>query len=190
MGDVSRKEKTEFEKLFDQWLELPETVIGEIIDSELHVSPRPSPSQASANSVLGIEIGGPFHLGRGGPGGWWILDEPEVHIDSNITVPDMAGWKRSRMPQLPTELYFSSVPDWICEILSPSTAVFDRVKKMPLYAQQGVKHIWLVDVRVKTLEVYENQNGKWLLLRSYSNNDMIRAVPFELIEFNLASLWQ
>jgi Uma2 family endonuclease len=174
----------------EMWLELPDNVVGEIIMGELHVSPRPAPKHATASSALGIEIGGPFQFGKsGGPGGWWILDEPEIHIEDSITVPDIAGWKRERMPQIPNEAFFSIAPDWICEVLSPGTAAFDRAKKMPLYAEQGVKHLWLVDPIEKSLEVFENDNARWVLIHTYINDDKVRAVPFDAIEIELSSLW-
>ncbi|MGZ3770108.1 MAG: Uma2 family endonuclease [Bdellovibrio sp.] len=173
----------------EKWLELPDNVVGEIIMGELQVSPRPAPKHAVASSSLGSELMGPFHKGNGGPGGWWILDEPEIHLESNIIVPDIAGWRRDRLPTIPDEAFFSIIPDWACEVLSPSTAAFDRVKKMPLYAQQGLKHFWLVDPNAKTLEVYENDHGRWVLIKTYMNDDKVRAIPFDAIEIDLSVLW-
>ncbi len=155
MNSTASKKKTAYEK----WLELPENVIGEIIMGDLHVSPRPASKHTRAASKLGGALDGPFDSGTGGPGGWWILDEPEIHLENNIIVPDIAGWRRERMPTFPDVPFFTLSPDWICEVLSPSTAAFDRVKKMPLYAQVGVKHFWLVDPILKTLEVYENDHA-------------------------------
>ena len=124
MSSSVLKKKTAYEK----WLELPEHVVGEIIMGELQVSPRPASKHTIASSSLGEELVGPFHKGRnGGPGGWWILDEPEVHFENNILVPDLAGWRRERLPASPDVAFFTVVPDWVCEVLSPSTAVFDRV---------------------------------------------------------------
>lgn len=185
MSSSAIKEKIAYEK----WLELPENVIGEIIMGDLHVSPRPAPKHARASSILGGNLTGPFDQGKGGPGGWWILDEPEIHLENNIIVPDIAGWRRERMPQIPDEAFFSVVPDWICEVLSPSTAALDRAKKMPFYAQQGVKYFWLVDPIAKTLEVYENDHARWILVHTYANDDKLRAVPFDAIEIELAALW-
>ena len=118
-----------------------------------------------------------------------LLFEPEVHIDAHIVVPDIAGWTRLRMPALPDEAFFSMAPDWICEVLSPGTAVLDRVKKMPLYIEFGVKYFWLVDPILKTLEIYVNDHSAWKLVRTYANDDKVRAVPFDAIEINLSSLW-
>jgi hypothetical protein len=185
MNSTAPKVKTPQE----MWLELPDNVVGEIIMGELHVSPRPAPRHSNSASGVVDQVRGPFHSGKGGPGGWIILFEPEVHIDFNITVPDIAGWRRARLPQIPNEAFFSIAPDWICEVLSPGTAILDRARKMPLYAQQGVKNFWLVDPIEKTLEVYENNMGKWLLLHTYANDDKVRAVPFDAIEIELSSLW-
>ena len=185
MSSSATKEKTVYEK----WLELPENVIGEIIMGNLHVSPRPAPRHGNAASSLLDEVMGPFHKGKGGPGGWLIMIEPEVHLENNILVPDLAGWRRERMPHIPDEAFFSVVPDWICEVLSPSTAVLDKAKKMPLYAQQGVKHFWMVDPISKTLEIYENDHARWVLVHTYANDDKVRSVPFDAIEIELSMLW-
>ncbi len=139
------------------------------------------------DGAQGVKIGGPFDIG--GPGGWWILDEPEIHLDSHILVPDLAGWKRERMPQIPDEAFFTLIPDWVCEVLSPSTRRLDKSKKMPLYAQQGLRYLWLVDPVDKTLEVYENQSGKWFLHQVYSDNDIAQAAPFDSLKIDLSALW-
>ncbi|HTN89597.1 MAG TPA: Uma2 family endonuclease, partial [Sorangium sp.] len=111
---------------------VPPNKVAELIGGVLHVMPRPAPRHANASSVLGIEIGGPFQRGRGGPGGWWILDEPELRFpdpaapgEVDAVVPDIAGWRRERMPELPETAYFPLAPDWICEVLSPSTERVD-----------------------------------------------------------------
>ncbi len=174
---------------YEQWLELPENVVGEILMGELYVSPRPAPKHARASSILGGSLTGPFDQGNGGPGGWWILDEPEIHLESTIIVPDIAGWKRERMPQIPDEAFFSVVPDWVCEVASPSTAGLDRARKMPFYAQSGVKHFWLVDPIAKSLEVYENDHGRWVVVHTYVDDEKVWAVPFDAIEIDLSTLW-
>ncbi|PWU18830.1 MAG: hypothetical protein C5B49_06595 [Bdellovibrio sp.] len=178
-----------FESLYQQFINLPETVIGEILGGELHVSPRPSPKHSRASSIIGGELVGPFDRGRGGPGGWWILDEPEIHLESNILVPDLAGWKRDVLPTLPEEAFFAVAPNWICEVLSPGTTAIDRVKKMPLYAQYGVAHAWLVDPIAKTLEIFRLEDQRWVLLNSFSDNDRVRAEPFAAIEIELEGVW-
>ena len=185
MSSIAAKEKTAHEK----WLELPDNVIGEIIGGNLHVSPRPAPKHARASTKLSGQLDGPFDSGKGGPGGWVIVFEPEIHLDVNIIVPDIAGWTREHLPEIPDAAFFSIVPDWICEVLSPGTVVLDRSKKMPIYARQGVRHFWLVDPIAKTLEVYENDHLNWKLLRTYANDDKVRAAPFDAIEIDLAVLW-
>ncbi|MFM9968059.1 MAG: Uma2 family endonuclease [Burkholderiales bacterium] len=174
---------------YEDILALPEHVVGEIIQGVLRTHPRLAPKHALAYSSLGIELGGPFQHGKNGPGGWWILDEPELHLGTDVLVPDLAGWRRARMPHLPDAAWFKLAPDWICEILSPSTAKVDRVEKLPIYAYSGVAHCWLVDPDLKTLEVFENRNGKWLLLNVLENNASVSQPPFDAIAFDLASLW-
>ena len=170
-----------FNSLYEQFMRLPETAVGEILSGELHVSPRPAPKHARAASSIGGKIMGPFDHGQGGPGGWWILDEPEVHLEENIIVPDLAGWKRDLLPTLPNDAFFTAAPNWICEVLSPGTAAVDRVKKMPLYAQYGVGHSWLVDPGAKTLEVFRLENERWTLLKSFAGDDLVRAEPFDAV---------
>jgi Uma2 family endonuclease len=136
MTATARKLAT-YEDLFD----LPENIIGQIIHGQLITQPRPAPKHALASSSLGDELMSPFQKGRGGPGGWWILDEPELHLGPHILVSDLAGWRRERLPELPTTAYFTLPPDWICEILSPSTARLDRADKMPIYAAQGISFL-------------------------------------------------
>jgi Uma2 family endonuclease len=185
MNQAAKKIKT----IHEQWLELPDHVVGEIIAGELHVSPRPAPKHGNAASSLLNEVMGPFHKGKGGPGGWIIMMEPELHLDSNILVPDIGGWRRERLPTIPEEAFFSLAPDWVCEVLSPSTASLDRVKKMPLYLNLGVKYLWLIDPIIKTLEVYKSDQVSWVLVKTYMNSDKVVAVPFDAIEIELSTLW-
>ena len=121
-GLAGRREAT-----YEDLLSLPDDVLGQIVEGELHATPRPAIDHQRASSVLGIRLGDPFDLGGGGPGGWWIVDEPELHLDWNVLVPDLAGWRRERLPELPREAFFTLAPDWVCEVLSPSTARLDRV---------------------------------------------------------------
>jgi Uma2 family endonuclease len=174
---------------YEDLFTLPENVIGEIVNGRLVAQPRPAPRHAHAYSALGGELGPPFDKGRGGPGGWWILDEPEVHLDADILVPDLAGWRRERMSHLPETAWFALAPDWVCEILSPGTARFDRAEKLPVYLRHGVKHAWLVDPDLKTLEVFESQNGKWVLLTVLEDAAPVSQPPFDAITFDLSSLW-
>ncbi len=171
-------------------LALPDHLVGEIIAGELIASPRPGPRQARASSVLGSKITSPFDEGQGGPGGWWILDEPELHLGQNILVPDLAGWKKEKMPNIPVEqAYFEIAPNWVCEVLSNRTAGMDRVKKLPIYAREKVDHVWLIDPDKKTLEVYSRDVERWILLGSYAGNECVRAAPFDAVEIDLGSLW-
>ncbi len=174
---------------YEDILGLPEHIIGEIINGRIESHPRPAPKHALASSSLGGELFFPFQKGKGGPGGWWIIDEPELHLAAHVLVPDLAGWKKERMPVLPDTAWFEAVPDWICEILSPSTAKIDRVEKMPIYAHLGVRHFWLIDPQLQTLEVYELCNGQWVLLETIDNDKPVSIAPFQDISFPLSSLW-
>ncbi|MEN8132950.1 MAG: Uma2 family endonuclease [Pseudomonadota bacterium] len=185
MTQPSKREAT-----YEDILTLPENQVGEILFGQLHTHPRPAPKHAQAYSALGYSLGGPFSGGIGGPGGWWIIDEPEQHLGENIIVPDLAGWRRERMPQLPETAWFELAPDWVCEILSPSTARTDRALKMPIYARERVPHLWLVDPDARTLENYRLQDdGHWLLLQTLKEDDPVQQPPFEAVSFSLASLW-
>jgi Uma2 family endonuclease len=174
---------------YEDVLALPEHLVGEIIDGELHVSPRPAPRHALASSVLGGEIGPPYHGGRGGPGGWWILDEPELHLDRDVVVPDLAGWRRERMPALPDQAFFTIAPDWICEVLSPATARIDRMKKLAFYAREAVRHAWLVDPLQQMLEVLRLDQSHWTIIAVHGGRDVVHAEPFEAIALHLSRLW-
>ena len=177
--------------LYDDLMALPDNVVGEIIAGRLYAQPRPAGRHTLAHSGLHGEIDGPFHKGRGGPGGWWILIEPEIHFvrDTEVAVPDLAGWRRERMPTLPKDHRFDVVPDWVCEVLSPDAARIDRADKMPIYATQGVPFLWLIDPISRTLEVFVLREGRWSLEHVYQQDDEMRAVPFEAVAFSLEVLW-
>ena len=174
-----------YEDLFD----LPDHVIGEILHGQLITQPRPAPRHARTSSIIGGEIVPAYDQGRGGPGGWWILFEPELHLGRDILVPDLAGWRRERMPYFPDEAYFSIAPDWICEVLSPGTARTDRAVKMPIYAEQCVQWLWLVDPDIRTLEVYRLLEDRWLLEHTWQHDDVVKAPPFDDISMNLSDFW-
>ncbi len=178
-----------YEDLFD----LPEHIVGEILNGVLETHPRPAPRHARSSSSLGGKIVGPYDHGQGGPGGWWILDEPELHLGPDVMVPDLAGWRRERMESLPETAWFECVPDWVCEVISPSTGRIDRAVKMPLYAHYGVKYIWIVDPDLKTLEAYQLQEdksvNKWLLIKTLQDAEAVSLPPFDEIEFDLSVLW-
>ena len=152
--------------LYEQLLALPDHVTGEILNGELYTQARPAGRHGVSAIALGADLAAPFGFGRGGPGGWWIIPEPEVHFirDMEVAVPDLTGWRRERMPSIPEGHRFEVVPDWVCEILSPSTAKKDRVVKLPLYARYGVAHVWLVDPAAQTLEAFELKENHWLLI--------------------------
>lgn len=174
---------------YEDLLQAPKHLVAEIINGRLITHPRPAPRHARATSLLGGELVYPFDRGRRGPGGWWILDEPELHLGEHVLVPDLAGWRRERLPALPETAWFELAPDWICEVLSPTTAHIDRVEKLPIYAAMEVKHAWLVDPDIRTLEAYENHEGKWVLLNAFENNDWVSVAPFNAVEIELAALW-
>jgi hypothetical protein len=174
---------------YDQILALPEHVVGEIVDGELHVSPRPASPHAFTNSGLSYELTGPFQRGRGGPGGWWFLTEPELHFGRQVVVPDLAGWRRERMPRIPDVPYFELAPDWVCEVASPSTAKLDRTKKTRVYARAGVRHLWIVDPVARTLEVFRLVDGRWTLVAAHADEETVRVEPFDAIELSLAGWW-
>lgn len=174
-----------YEDLFD----LPDNVVGQIIHGVLHTHPRPASPHAWATSALGMDLGTPFHRGRGGPGGWWIIDEPELHLGPHILVPDLAGWRRERMPQMPAVAYFELPPDWVCEVLSPSTVKLDRTQKLEIYAESGIPWAWLLDPIARTLEVFQLVNGHWQLEAACADDIRVRAAPFDAVELELGALW-
>ena len=173
---------------YEDVLNAPENKVAEILDGELFLSPRPASRHAVAASRLG-RILGPFDDDPGGPGGWWILDEPELHFGGQVVVPDLAGWRRERMPEPPASPAFTIVPDWVCEVISPGTERLDRARKLPIYAHAGVGHAWLVSPLARTLEVLRLHEGRWLLIGAHSSDEVVRAEPFEAVEVDLLLLW-
>lgn len=169
---------------------LPPNMVGEIIQGVLYANPRPATPHAQSTSSLGGELHGPFRRGRGGPGGWILLDEPELHFGEDVVVPDIAGWRRERMPELPETAFLTLAPDWLCEALSPSTAKLDRTKKLPLYARVRVPHVWLVDAEQKTLEVFRLDGATYRLVATCADDANIRAEPFDAVELELGALWE
>ncbi len=179
------------DELYEEYLRVPSHLRAEIIGGTLYVLPRPAPRHANASSMLGGELSGPFQRGRGGPGGWWILDEPELHLEHKVPiVPDLAGWRVERMPELPETAYFTLAPDWVCEVVSRSTETIDRDEKLPYYAAHHVRHVWLVDPIDKRLEVHTlDDTGRWRAVRIYEGDEPVRAEPFDAIELDLGALW-
>jgi Uma2 family endonuclease len=174
---------------YDDLVKLPDNLVAEIVDGELHASPKPAPAHVIAGSSIGALIANPYSFGRGGPGGWWILDEPELHLGPDVLVPDLAGWKRERMPQRPDTAYFPLAPDWVCEVLSPSTTRLDRTRKLGIYARERVAHAWLIDPLAQTLEVFGLEGGRWTLLAAHGGEAIVRVEPFGEIDLELALLW-
>jgi Uma2 family endonuclease len=170
-------------------LDAPPHVVAEIIGGQLRLSPRPGGPHTSVASALEDELGPPFKRGRGGPGGWIILGEPELHLEREIVVPDLAGWRRERLPRVPNAAYFTLAPDWLCEVLSRSTEKLDRADKLPIYAAHGVRNVWLVNPLQRTLEVLRLYDGKWLTLAVHCDEARVRVEPFDAIELDLADLW-
>ena len=174
---------------YQELCQVPDHKVAEILDGELIVTPRPALRHASASSGLGGLLWGPFQGGRNGPGGWWILDEPELHLADDILVPDLAGWRRARVPSIPDAAYMTLAPDWVCEVISPATERMDRSRKMRIYARESVQHLWLLDPLVRTLEVLRLENARWVLLDTHGDADVVRVEPFEAVEIELTALW-
>lgn len=168
---------------------LPPHVVGEILYGVLHTHPRPAPRHGLAANRLGHEVTGPFDRGRGGPGGWIFIVEPELHLGPHVVVPDIAGWRRERLTPFPETAFIKTPPDWLCEVLSPSTQAVDRTDKLAVYAEYGVGHCWYVDPIAKTLEVLALTGSKWLLAAAFKEADPVTAPPFEVHTFPLDVLW-
>lgn len=176
---------------YEDLLKVPDRFVAEIINGTLRTQSRPAPKHALASSALGGRLFSRFHDGDGGPGGFIILDEPELHLDDgDILVPDIAAWRVERMPELPETAYFTVIPDWIGEVLSPSTAAQDRAEKMPIYARVGVSFAWLIDPLVQTVETYELDRGRWMLSKTYRDGDVVDARPFDACPLPLAGVWR
>lgn len=185
MADAARRKAT-----YEDVLTAPRHQVAEIIAGELRLSPRPAKPHAAAATALGEELGPPFKRGRGGPGGWILLFEPELHLREDILVPDLAGWRRERLPVLTNdEPFFTLPPDWVCDVPSRATSRSDRSEKLPIYARDGVKHAWLVDPMDRTLEVLRLDGGRWSILAVHRDDEQIRAEPFDAIELDLGVLW-
>jgi Uma2 family endonuclease len=185
---VAAPPKTKRGATYEDLWRVPDTMVAEIVDGELFASPRPRPRHSVAGSALGADLNSAFG-GGSGPGGWWILDEPELHLAADILVPDIAGWRLERLPKMPDEAYFTLAPDWICEVVSPHNEKHDRNRKMPVYARESVRHAWLVDPLDRTVEVFRLEHGAWALIGVHGNDEIVRAEPFDAIEIDLPRLW-
>ncbi len=169
----------------------PGHFVAEYLNGELAYRQRFSNRFVNAKSVIGMEIGFHFHGegGAGGPGGWWILDEPELHLGNEVIVPDLAGWRSDRLGAIGDELSFSTAPDWVCEVLSPHSARMNSTQKLPIYLREHVRHVWIVDPIAQTLVVFRHTGSQWLLAADDGGQALIRAEPFESVELNLARAW-
>ena len=184
MKALSRRAAT-----YQDLLDAPENMVAELIDGDLYTWPRPAGPHADMSSVLGMLIDFPYRLGRGGPGGWWIVDEPELHLGEQVVVPDLAGWRRERMPRIPKDHRFVIPPDWVCEVISPSTVRIDRGKKRRIYAEFGVAWLWIGDPIGRLLEVLTLAGDNWKFVVTFAGDDVVRAEPFPEAEIDLASIW-
>jgi len=171
---------------------LPAGVKGEIIEGVLYTMTRPRGAHQKVNLRIGSDLDGPFDRGRGGPGGWWILPEPGIELPNTPEIsPDLAGWKRERLPALPTDRSIAVVPDWVCEILSPTTRRHDLLIKKPYYARVGVSHHWVVDLEARTITSFRRdpERGLWLELGIHGDDRAARIEPFTDIPLDVASWW-
>jgi Uma2 family endonuclease len=173
---------------YEDVLSAPENKVAEILDGELFLSPRPASQHSVACSSLFAALV-PFRHGHDGPGGWRILFEPELHFGEHVVVPDLAGWRLERMPVMQKVAFFSLAPDWVCEVLSPSTERIDRGRKLRIYAAAGVAHTWFVNPEGRTLEVFRLRDGAWTIVAVCSGSDTVRIEPFEAIELELGRIW-
>jgi Uma2 family endonuclease len=171
--------------------QLPEGVSGEILNGGLYTSPRPTGPALLAQHRLTYLLTGPFDVGQGGPGGWWILQEPQLYLEADSLIPDLAGWRREKMPQLPQDHRFELAPDWVCEVLSPDRKGrrTDTQLKPPIYHREKVGHLWILDPRDRALEVFRREEAGWLLLGKFGEEDKVRVAPFEETELDLLALW-
>lgn len=174
---------------YEDVLSAPPDKVAEIVAGALRLSPRPAGPHTAAASALGEELGPPFKRGRGGPGGWIILDEPELHLSGDILVPDLGGWRRARLPAVPNRPFFDLAPDWACEVLSPSSEKMDRADKLPIYAREAVGHVWLVNPLEHTLECLRLEASRYSIVGVWRDDARVRAEPFDAFELDLAVLW-
>jgi len=174
---------------YEDVLRAPKHLVAEVLNGDLYLTPRPSGPHAEAASVLGMDLGSAFHRGRGGPGGWILLFEPELHLQAEILVPDLAGWRRSRLNAVPAAAFIEVAPDWACEVVSPGRERMDREHKLPIYARERVQHVWLVDPLERSIEVYRLDGESYRLVTTRGGTDRVRLEPFDAIELDLFALW-
>jgi Uma2 family endonuclease len=170
---------------------LPPGIVGEIIEGALYTMTKPRARHQRTGTGIGSDLRGPFDLGRGGPGGWWIIAEPGIELpnDTKEISPDVAGWRRERMPELPVDEPIRVVPDWVSEILSKNTRRHDLLVKMPYYARVGVAYAWIVDLEARVLTAQRLESGRWLTIGTYSDETEARIEPFDAVPLNVADWW-
>jgi Uma2 family endonuclease len=174
---------------YEDLLAVPAPLVAEILFGELVTHPRPASRHARAAIRLGTILSTPFDLGVNGPGGWVFLGEPELHLGKHVVVPDLAAWRHARFSSYPDTAWIETAPDWVCEVLSPSTESYDRGDKRLIYAEAGVRHVWQINPALRMLEVYELKDGKWLLLDVFRDDAPVAAAPFAEFSFSLSDLW-
>jgi Uma2 family endonuclease len=174
---------------YEDLLAVPEPLVAEILFGELVTHPRPAPPHVITANALGHVLGPPFQAGVGGPGGWIFASEPELHLGKHVAVPDLAAWRIERLPVLPGTAWFAVAPDWVCEVLSPSTERYDRGDKRLIYTEAGIAHAWYVNPVLRMLEAYELREGKWVTLDVFFDDEEVTAQPFAAIGFPLNRLW-
>jgi len=186
-GTVQTKRRATYEDL----LRVPDTIVAEIVDGELVVSRRPASPHAFAATEIAADLLPAFHgaRARSGPGGWWVLPEPELHLGDDVLVPDLAAWRCDRMPAVPNTPAFVMAPDWLCEIISPSSVRHDRIKKMRCYAREGVTSVWLVDPLARTLETFRLETDHWTVVGSHADDEVVHVEPFAGLEIQLGRWW-
>lgn len=187
MADPARRRAT-----YADLAALPEGTRAEVIGGELHTSPAPLPRHSKAEGAIRRFVGGPYDDDDGarGAGGWWNFLEVDVELATHdIVRPDISGWRRDRLPDPGTERPIHVAPDWVCEVLSPSTASLDRGSKRELYAAHRVGHYWLVDPDARIIEVFENADGRWVLVGTYHAGQTAALPPFVEVEIPLGRLF-
>jgi Uma2 family endonuclease len=188
VADAVRRRAT-----YQDVLDAPEHMVAEVLDGELHLMPHPRRKHTRNASALGAFLLTAFDLGINGPGGWTILDAPELHLgpEPDIVVPDLAGWRDGRLidQEGVDEPFITVVPDWICEVLSPGTRRSERMKKMPIFAREKVVHVWLADPEERSIEVFRHASAGFTLVGTYGGDEPIRAEPFDAVEIAPAFVW-
>jgi Uma2 family endonuclease len=190
-AESSRPVPAKRKATYQDVLDAPPERVAEILGDDLYLSPRPAPRHSAAAGALYYELAGPFRFGRLGPGGWMLLEEPELHLEGRgrPIVPDIAGWRRERMPVLPETPAIALAPDWVCEVLSPSTEAIDRNLKVPIYARAGVAHLWLVDPARRRAESYTRSGDDWRQAGAWSDEASVHIEPFAAVAIDLSLLW-